>query len=360
MKNSFCFLLLAVATMVGATTASAEALYFGGEQVRSLPSVGQEPSAGPLVRGQIEGALAGLDSAETFEGAGAEGDACCCDGIGTWWDNSLIFFAGDGWSNRVDNSQNNNFGFRTGINTGFALSDHSSIRGQIGASYAGYDFHGRDESSRPGAEMSAIEEQAFVTAGFYKPSYICEGDRTNWGAVYDVMFTDNFGEHADEIILSQLRGQWGYALDEYNEVGVWGALRLDNDFAPSFGDTVTPMDQVSAYWRHIWSRGGVTSIYLGGADDPGEIVFGLTGHIPLSDCVAGFGNVHYILPSTSGGDLHNNGYSDSFSEETWNITFGIVYYPGGKAVRDNVSSNPGLPLVPLADNGTFAAQAMND
>ena len=104
-----------------ATTASAESLYFGGEQVHRLPPVGQKPPAGPLVRGQIDGALAGLDSAATFEDAGVACDACCSDGIGTWWDNSLIFFAADGWNMRIDDDAGNKFGLRTGINTGFAL-----------------------------------------------------------------------------------------------------------------------------------------------------------------------------------------------------------------------------------------------
>jgi hypothetical protein len=96
--------------------------------------------------------------------------------------------------------------------------------------------------------------------------------------------------------------------------------------------------------------------YIGGAQEPGQLALGLRGHAPLSCRVALFGNMHYVVPSTSPGDIQPNGFNNSYSEETWNMTFGIVFYPGGKAASGNVSGHAGLPYLPVADNGTFAVR----
>ena len=49
----------------------------------------------------------------------------------------------------------------------------------------------------------------------------------------------------------------------------------------------------------------------------------------------------------------NSGDDQNYSEQYWNLSFGIVWYPGWKAANDTVSGHAGLPLLPVADNGTF-------
>jgi hypothetical protein len=178
------------------------------------------------------------------------------------------------------------------------------------------------------------------------------------------MNSNNWGEGGDNIDLSQIRMRIGYALNNYNELGFWGAFGLDDDTTPFLSSTVRVQakDQINLYWQHLYEYGATTMLYVGLADDPNgdnpqvyspdlnEVVLGLRGLAPMNRSLALYGNVHYILPGTTGGDKSNNNYA----EEVWNVSFGLVYYPGAKARARSVSGPAGLPLIPVADNGTFA------
>ncbi len=332
----------------------AQSFYFDHGELRRLPEVSQPvDSRQLLVLGQSETAGGAIDNpgpcGTCCNDCSASGCGCGC--VGTWHDNTSAFFAGDGWNSIADDDDNNNFGFRLGFNSGFALGD-STLRGQFGLSYGAYDFHGRESSDTP--EAASIEEQIFLTGGVYKRSDVCCGDYLSYGLVYDAMITDNTGERAASIEIGQVRGVVGYALNEASEVGMWAAFRIDNDRVA--GIPYRAMDQVNFFWHYNWIYGADTTAYLGWSDDPGMLVLGLNGQAPLSSSTALFGNVVYNLPSTGGGDARV-GVDDAFNQETWNVTFGLVYYFGGKAVSRNVSGNAGLPLLPVADNGTFMLQA---
>ena len=279
-----------------------------------------------------------------------------CNACGQrWFDNTEAFIAGDGWKNIFDDDDNNNFGFRTGVNLGIALPGPSAVRGQTGASYGGYDFHGRESLL---SRDDPIEQQIFVTAGLYKRSDVARGDSLAWGVVYDVMDSRAAGERADRLRLAQLRSYVGWAISERNEVGIWSAFRLMNDYAIAQRVRVNTTDQVNAFWHRNWCFGGDTVGYVGWADDPGSVVIGLTARAPLNHRFALLGNVQYIVPSTTGGDIHPTlGTDDIFNQEAWNVSFGLVFYPGAKAAPTNVSGYQGLPLLPVADNGSFTFQA---
>jgi hypothetical protein len=62
--------------------------------------------------------------------------------------------------------------------------------------------------------------------------------------------------------------------------------------------------------------------------------------------VALFGGFNYYIPSAGPGP-------GGATEEFWNVTFGIAFYPGAKAVNPTVSGWRGLPLLDVANNGTF-------
>jgi hypothetical protein len=270
-------------------------------------------------------------------------------------DNTAFFFAGDAWKNIFDDDDNNNFGLRLGVNTGLALPGLDAVRGQIGASFGAYDFHGREGLL---GRDDSMEEQLFVTAGLYRRSDVTAGDRFSWGIVYDLLAAENAGEAADDIRLAQLRWSIGYSLGCADEIGVWAAFRLMNSFALIEQVRVNVTDQVNAFWHHTWSYGGDTWLYLGWADDPGETVLGFRGEMPLNDRVALLGNLHYVVPSTRGGDQHPRlPVDDVFNQETWNISFGIVFYPGAKAGSRTVSGDGCLPLLPVANNASFNMQA---
>jgi hypothetical protein len=335
-----------------------------GEQIVRLPPPEHILSAGDqpwLIRGQTEADLIAFDSAGSFGDVpcgDTSADDCGC-GYGSAWSNTAVFFAGDGWRTRADDDYPGSFGFRTGFNTGLGWWD-SPIRLQIGGSYAGYDLSGRDgDFGSGGADDASAQQQLIFTGGVYRRSDVCAGDRLAWGGVIDTLYDSRFGEEADEIFLSQFRFVAAYAWDECNEFGVWGAFRgnwqrLTTDFGDNF--RVRGLDQVNFFWHRNWAFGGDTWLSVGGGEDPAEWILGLAGQAPLSQSVALFGGVTWGIPSAPAGDQFG-GAGQNYSEEYWNVSFGIVWYPGCKAARDTVSGHAGLPLLPVADNGSFLVKA---
>ena len=308
-----------------------------------------------LSRGQCD---EGVDSAGYCADVGGSDDGCsCCADPGCWQDNLVFFLASDAWKTKADEDlSGNNFGFRFGFNSGWGISDGTSVRAQFGASYAAYDLSGRNANATNVVNPSSAEEQVFVTAGFYKRGNVCCGDPVSWGIVYDYLHDDNYGEEGDRIQVSQFRFVAGYATSVCNEFGVTGAIRLEDDVITSAVQgtaLISSMDYVALYWKRNWAYGGDTTLLVGLADDPGDVLLGLRGTAPLSCNVALFGNFHYYIPSTGAGNVFPN----AWTEDTWNVTFGLAFYPGGKASSDTVSGNAGLPLLPVADNGSFPTQA---
>jgi hypothetical protein len=313
-----------------------------------------------VVRGQTEAGLASFDSAGTFgemSVAAAAGDDCC--GYGSACDNTAVFLAADSWRTRADDDYPGSWGFRTGFNSGIGWWD-CPVRLQIGGSYAGYDLSGRDGDFGSGAaDDTPVEQQLIFTGGVYRRSDVCAGERLAWGLVLDTLYDTNFGEQANDIFLTQIRGVVGYAWDENDELGVWGAFRANwQGLTTETGDRfrVRALDQVNLFWHHNWAFGGDTWLYVGGAEEPAEWILGLAGQAPLSQSVALFGGVTWGIPSAPAGD-QGLGSEQNYSEEYWNLSFGLVWYPGCKAANDSVSGHRGLPLLPVADNGSFLVKA---
>ncbi len=282
------------------------------------------------------------------------GDWCGYSGdVGTWRDNTLFWFGGEAYKSFGDTAQPpgvatgfmNSAGLVGGFNTGFALFDGSPIRGQVGASYGAYDLKGRDTISQ-----SSSEQQTFITAGVYKRSDILADDRVSWGLVYDQFWAHQWGIFASELYVGQVRGIAGYAVNQHHEFGVWGAFRStgDNSVGPTSALPVRAMNQYNVYWRYNWDFGGQTMLYVGGHDpaDFGSWLFGLLGQAPLSDSTALYGNFTYAFPGSATGAVGAN-------ELEWNFGLGLVYSWGGKAVSRTVSGQQGLPLLPVANNGSF-------
>jgi hypothetical protein len=231
------------------------------------------------------------------------------------------------------------------VNTGFALWSLENIRGQIGGSYGVYDLKGRDTVS-----PSSSEQQTFVTMGVYKRSNVCCGDRVSWGLVYDQFWAHQWGLFASELYVGQIRGIVGYATSEWNEFGVWSAMRTtgDNSVTGIAPPPVRAMNQYNVYWRHNYDFGGETMLYVG-VNDPADIgswLFGFLGQAPLNDNLALYGNFVLSQPGSATGAVGSN-------EHEWAFGAGLTYYFGSKSVSPNVSGRKGLPLLPVANNGSF-------
>lgn len=360
LKTVFRFFILGVTVLMAANSSQASSFEYQYGELRPTSEVTLASAVEPLAwvdYADNQVALTGHSDGKDGDGKGKG----CGDGVGNWRDNTVVWFGGDAYKSLGDTGRpnfnpnpfalGNSFGLVTGFNTGFALGD-SRVRAQLGGSYGVYDFKGRT-TTFPVSDDS-LEQQTFVTAGFYKRGDVCCGDRISWGAVYDWMGAHQWGWAGNELYLGQVRLLGGYAINECNEIGVWGTFQAQDDsvalnFPPTVNSTdVRAKNQLNTYWRHNWAFGGNTNAYVGVLDsaDNGSWLFGLLGDAPLSNNVSLYGNFTYVAAGSATGLV-------GASEEQWNVGAGLQFFLGGKAVSPTVTGNAGLPLLPVANNGSF-------
>ena len=279
-----------------------------------------------------------------------------CD-VGDWLDNTTVSSGAEAFKSIGDtfippgpaSGYMNSAGFVNGINTGFRLGN-SKIRGQIGGSLGIYDLKGRDTSN-----TAASETQVFSTTGVFKRSDVTNGDRVSWGLVYDQLWNSQYGQVSDDIYLGQFRGIVGLALNECNEVGVWGTAKTNSDAtaqgfngAQGLGTQVESINQYNLFLSHNFSFGARSMFYIGTTDHSsiGSWTTGSQLVAPMSPRVSLYGNTAFLFPSSTVGATGSNEY-------LWAISTGLNYSFGKKSVSRNISGQAGMPLLPVANNGTF-------
>lgn len=312
--------------------------------------------------GSSEFTTSEFESSESAIGGGDVCDDCLvgCDCIGDWRDNTYVWLAGDTYKGLGDRITNINggtgaltgsFGIVGGFNTGFALGE-SRIRGQIGGSYGIYDLMGRIRLVTQDVEA---EEQVYFTTGFYKRGDILHGDAISWGVVFDAFHGNQWGVNANTVDLGQIRGIAGYAVNDWTEIGVFGTLHVYDDNAavtvagaPGVLTPIRAMNQANLYLRKTSVYGGQVMFYAGVMDnaDICDWQFGFNGLAPLSECCSLYGNFNYVIPSASQGPIGSG-------QEQFDFSVGLVYYFGNKASSPSVTGYRGLPLLPVANNGSF-------
>ncbi len=281
---------------------------------------------------------------------------------GDWRDNTYLWGGGDVYKSigeRITNinggvgALTSSFGTVGGFNTGFALGD-SNIRGQIGASLGVYDYKGRIALGGPNSNQA--ETQTFFTAGVYKRGdMLNDCDRVSWGLVFDNFSASQWGVNSNEITLGQMRGVFGYALNERTEIGMFGTMHLYDDNAavtvagaPGVLRPIRAMNQANSYIKRNTAFGAQLTGYVGILDraDIGDWQFGLIAQVPVSHNWSVYSNFNYVAPSVRPGPTGSG-------EEQFNASVGLVYFFGGKSVSSTVSGQRGLPLLNVANNGSF-------
>ena len=249
-----------------------------------------------------------------------------------------------------------NNGIRVGFNFASKMGSFSEMTGigmQIGASAGVYEWGGTDYRMQ---NQEMVETQGFLTYGFYRrPTECC---RLTGGVVQDWMFNDNFGVFGKCPTLSQLRGQMGYAVSASNEFGVWGTAHVVSStlnvdyFGPTKWQSV---NHLSGYWHHKWyacgpdtwvSVGVPSYDRLAGGGSLGDYLVTASSMCPLSDAVGIFSSVTYLHQS---GRLGGTNAAD----EAWNFTVGLALYPYRNARSTTVAGQRWMPLMPVANNGSF-------
>jgi hypothetical protein len=261
----------------------------------------------------------------------------------------------DSWRGISDDSWQNN-GISVGLNYGTRLGEFSDLTGigfQIGGSVGVFDFSGSEY--RP-HDRNTAQTQGFLTYGFFrKPN---ERSPLSAAVVEDWMFNDNFGVYAENPTLSQLRWQFGYAVNARNEFGLWGASRVMGDTRNVAGVGPTswrPIDQLNPYWHYKWSPGGAdTTLWVGvperhrlsGNGSLGDYIAGVLATVPFSDRVSLYTLLTYMHPSARPGPAGS-------TEDAWNFTIALLFYPGRNARSSTVAGRCWLPQLPIANNGLF-------
>lgn len=260
-----------------------------------------------------------------------------CATCGCWYENITAFSVMDAFKNGLDlDGLNANFGKRVGLNAAFPIFQPLGLGAQIGSSAGWYDWKG--------SQFTGDRErfQNFNTVGVFHRS-ACNG--IGFGVVYDWLFDDYYRNFS----FGQFRVAGSWQFNACNEIGVWAALPDRRDWAvvgaPPVNNAYTSVLQGNFYWRHVYNPGAWSTIYAGLAESPADIPVGVNAQVALNDFLALYGGYTYILPGSGGLQGHQ--------EEIWNLTFGVVYYPG---TARQVGTSQFRGILPMADNGNFAIQ----
>jgi hypothetical protein len=257
-------------------------------------------------------------------------------------DNFSAFLGLDGSKGPEDLGINANFGFRGAVNWGYPIVESYGLGVQLGTAINYSSTAVRVLRSVTG---TTDRTQSFTTVGLFQRS----GHGVNWGVGYDFLFEDYY----EDFHLGQWRGQVGYDIGANDEVGVWGALR-DRGASATVADfdlQLRPITQGNLFWRHVWSNETVSRVWVGVAEEHGRfllvapgntpvhhpVVFGADVYVPLTACLALFGEANFITPNDTG---------------TVTATFGFAFYPG--ATAKTAGRSRFAPLLPLSNNPTFA------
>jgi hypothetical protein len=271
----------------------------------------------------------------------------------------LAFFGYDAFRGHPDGSWQNN-GLHTGVNFGTRLgrfSDWTGIGFQLGSSVGVYDWSGTDYRVR---NTDQAQMQGFVTYGFFRrPQQDAPWTLT---VVQDWMLNSTFSVMGENPTLAQWRGQLGYALNDANELGLWGAWRGQGDtrVVGGFGSvTWRPVQHLNAYWHYKWIESAAdTWLWFGvpehdrltGVGSLGDYTVGGLVNVPLSEQVMLYSLVTYMHPSARPGP-------EGSLEEAWNFTVGIAWCFGGTACSSSVGGYRWMPQMPVANNGYFLVDA---
>jgi hypothetical protein len=234
---------------------------------------------------------------------------------------------------------NGNFGVGLGLNAGMPLFRRLGVGLQAGTKEILSDFHGTLYTDR------GTRSQDFTSFGLFQRIPRGEGSIA-WGFTYDWLFDHYYADFT----FTQWRIKAAWEMNPWNEVGGWATIRERGDSAElSQGESTLPVqfrpaNQGNFYWKHTWCNDVSLTGRMGLAQDPGEMVFGMDGRVPLSPRLALTSSFTYILPGAAGGTVGRDG-------EFWNVSMGLEFVPGG--FRRCLAARF-TPLLPVADNGTMA------
>lgn len=265
------------------------------------------------------------------------------------FDELTFLLAVDGSKQPQDFGVNANAGGQASFNWGMPIFEELGIGLQVGSGITAtsnavrvYELLGE----------STGRTQSFTTIGFFQRL----DSGLFWGSAYDFLYEKSF----DQFWLGQWRIRGGYQLNESNQIGTTAILQSFSDngtFGSSTSVTLAPINQGNVYWRHYWTTGAQTSLWVGIADSHGEnnvvtgssapkespFLFGADILMPLTASLAIYGETNMIMPTDTG---------------TVDAFLGVQWYPGSRAF--NARKGAFSPLMSLASPVSFAVDLFNN
>lgn len=231
------------------------------------------------------------------------------------------------------------FGFYEGFNEGRSLNRlfGLDLSSQFGARAT--------QSSLSGAEFTEdSRNQVFVTGGLFRRVDF----GLQYGLVVDYMYDDwwyrnNLVQMRGEISWNDNCGrEFGYQFmgssdDSTSTTTLIGANNVITTGTASF----EPTNQHRLFLRGNTVRGATYMAFAGGTDQGDGLLGGLLTS-SFRNRFAVQGGVTYLIPNESN-------RAGGFENESWNLSMGIVFRPGGK----NGAGRYCRPMFDIADNGTF-------
>jgi len=297
-----------------------------------------------------------------------------CPGCYPWWDHDgriLAFFRRlgrpyYGWrwyrdftasagvtsfQNVTDLGIHGNYGFNEYVNWSMPFWNAFGVGWQVGVRGVQADFQQTKITQANGTAILSTQSrnQVFLTTGFFTRAF--EGRGLQGGAVWDFLQDDWY----DTVSASQVRGEVSYVWG-YNEFGFWGAFNTYNQnglFAPGRRGNQASMDTLDLYtgfYRLQFGDANELKIW-GGASGQGDNLIGTLVRAPMSRSLALEGTFTYLIPRTANTVTLPTGEKVNFSEQAWNLSANIVWYPACRARRSLAS--PYRPLFDVADNGSM-------
>ena len=256
------------------------------------------------------------------------------------------------FQNSTDLGLHGNFGFNEYANWAMPFWNAFGVGWQVGVRGVQADFQPTQLTAANGTVLlnNQSRNQTFLTTGFFTRAF--EGRGLQGGAVYDYL-QDNWYDTAD---VSQVRGELSYVWG-YSEFGFWGAFNSMNTkgiyasgAAPNSANHGT-LDLYTGFYRLQFGDANELKIW-GGGTGQGDGLVGTLVRAPMSRSLALEGTFTYLIPRSSNKvTLPSTGTTVTFSEQAWNMSANIVWYPACRARRS--LSSPYRPLFDVADNGSM-------
>jgi len=302
----------------------------------SLPLITSDTLSGPIVGEMLLGNNFGALCGGRL-GICADGCLIPCPRID--WDRFTFFSGINAFTGPLNRGGAASFGFTEGFN--FGKGYNCLGRGELSAQFG---LRGTQTNLSGSETTTSDRKQLFLTTGlFHRADWGLQG-----GVVVDYMH-DDWNYNLDML---QVRTEICWKFPDAHEIGFWMALDADHgDSHASIGKTNPSIIDESWYSVDVYTffirntnpETGVTSRLLGGFTGNKDGILGVQLRAPINENWALDANAIYLIPEEGSA-------TSGYREESWNVGFNLVFYPGCKTPYDQDYNSP---LFDVGSNGNF-------